>query len=306
MEVQLSSGYRMPKLAFGTFAISLEKLESTIRLAFDAGFRHFDCASYYKNEIEIGQTFTQLIGEGRTTREELFITTKVWPTSYRNVEKSCRDSLRRLQTDYIDLYLLHWPLSMKPKDEGEYPTHNRSTYELDTIPLYQVWEQMERLVDAGLVRSIGVSNWTITALIDTLSYARIKPVCNQFELQPYYSREQLVTFCLKHHVIPSAYRVFADLPPHKLYPQEAKITQDPTILELAEKYSVTPSQLCIAWAHAKGIVVIVKSETQSRINENFQAINLALEPSDVQRVDDLPQIGSSAITYKLFGFNIDS
>lgn len=306
MEVQLNSGYSMPKIAYGTFAVTPDKLESSLKSAVEAGFRHFDCAAYYKNETEIGEVIAAILASGQVAREELFFTTKIWPTNYRDVERSCRASLRRLQLEYIDLYLLHWPFSIKPVDEGEYPTHNRSTYELDTVPMHQVWAQMELLVDAGLVRSIGVSNWPIVSLIDTFNYARIKPACNQFELQPYYSRDQLVAFCLKHNVVPMAYRVFADLPATKSYPHEAKISQDPLMLALSQKYERTPTQICVSWALFKGIVVIVKSETASRIAENYQAVHVALEAEDVKLIDELPQIGSSAIAFKLFGFNIDS
>jgi diketogulonate reductase-like aldo/keto reductase len=306
MEVQLTSGFTMPQIAFGTFEITPAKLKSTLRSAVEAGIRHFDCAAYYKNEIEIGETLSQIVSEGPVARSDLFLATKVWPTGYRNIGQACRDSLRRLQCEYLDLYLLHWPFAIKPQSDEEYPTHNLTTYEFDPIPLYQVWAEMEGLVDAGLVRSIGVSNWPIAMLIDTLSYARIKPVCNQFELQPYYAREQLATFCLKHHIVPVAYRVFADLPPTKHYPHEAKVTEDPLILALAEKYARTPAQICLNWALCKGIVVVVKSETASRIVINYQSQDFKLEPADIAQVDALPQLGSSAIAMKLFGFNIDS
>ena len=180
----------MPSIALGTDKLKLEDIQSILPAAFEAGYRHLDMAAMYRNEDLIGEVMsTQSI-----PRSELFYTSKVWPTWYRDIKACCQRTLDNLKTDYLDLYLLHWPFALKPVSEDRDEFVRGGAHELDDVPLIDAWRQMEELVDCGMVRSIGVANWTVALLIDMLAYARIPPVVNQFEMHLYNPQSKLVEF----------------------------------------------------------------------------------------------------------------
>jgi len=181
--VTFSNGNKIPQIGLGTFQSTPEELIPVVRSAIlDHGYRHIDTASIYGNEESVGTAVQEAIAQG-VKREDLFITTKLWQADREDVEGAVRASLKKLSVDYIDLYLLHW---MAPKMvwEDENPIKN--------TPTHKVWAELERLVDEGLIKNIGVSNCTIPVLIDLLAYARHKPVTNQVELHPYLVQNDFV------------------------------------------------------------------------------------------------------------------
>ena len=150
----------------------------------------YDCASYYKNEHIVGEAIAQL----KTPRSDIFVISKVWWDEVEDCEAACRRSLKNLGVEYVDLYLVHWPFCLNP-----------ATNEMVKLPMYKIWAQMEALVDKGLVKSIGVSNFNVQSLLDMLTYCRIKPVVNEVELHPYCVQDSLVKFMKQYEIIPIAY-----------------------------------------------------------------------------------------------------
>ena len=189
----LNDGTRIPRIGFGTF-LSLN-IKDLLSEAIKVGYRHFDTARKYDNEKEIGSALNYILIEEKIERKDLYITTKVWNDSKDNVEFSLKESLKDLQLDYVDLFLIHWPI-------GEF---NPETKKWKQTPLHKTWKDMESCVNKGLCKSIGVSNFNTQILLDLLSYADIKPVCNQIELHPYLIQEDLVNFCLKYGIQCVAY-----------------------------------------------------------------------------------------------------
>jgi diketogulonate reductase-like aldo/keto reductase len=303
MSVRLNSGHDMPLLSFGTYDIKPAEVKPAIDYALSVGYRHIDAAALYGNEEQIGEALADNIARGVVTRAELYITTKVWQSNFRHVREACLGSMRRLKVDYLDQYLLHWPFAIKPKQApGEVPLHDPNDFEFDNFPLQQAWVQMEELVDEGLVRSIGISNWTVALTHDLLTYARIKPAVNQFEASPYFPRNELIGYLKSRDILPVIYRVLFSPPQTPDFPFQVKIQEDPVVVELAQKYQRTPGQILINWGLSKGCSVPVKSITPSRILENFEASNFRLEAEEVERLNHLPIHGSyndTEVNFKL-------
>jgi len=293
MKVRLNSGYDMPLLSFGTFDIKPAEVKPSIDYALSVGYRHIDAAALYANEAEVGEALADNIARGVVTREELYITTKCWPTCFRTVREACLASLKRLRVDYLDQYLLHWPFAIKPKHApDEIPTHDPKDFEFDNVSLQHAWQQIELLVDEGLVKSIGVSNWTVALTHDLLTYARIKPAVNQFEASPYFPRNELIKYLKSNDIVPVIYRVLFSPPASPDFPFQAKIQEDTAVLELAQKYQKTPGQILINWGLTRGCSVPVKSVTPSRILENFEAQSFNLTEEEVEKLNHLPIHGS--------------
>ena len=174
--VKLSSGSEMPVFGLGTYHI--EKA-GVVYKAIELGYRMFDCASFYKNEEAVGAEFKQAFDAGLVKREDLFIVSKVWWDEVSDCDAAIKRSLKKLGVEYLDLYLVHWPIAVDVKE-----VDGKTTYERRRLPMYKVWEQMEALVDAGLTRSIGTSNFNLQMLWDMMAYCKHKPSCNEVELHP--------------------------------------------------------------------------------------------------------------------------
>lgn len=218
-------------------------------------------------------------------REDLFITSKLWNThhSKEHVREACFQTLKELQLDYLDLYLIHWPVSFKFTDielnEIAILDENGKAV-LDLIPYRETYEALESLVEEGLVRSIGVSNVTVPLLLDILSYAKIPPAVNQVESHPYLTQPDLLDVMNKYNIILTAYSPLAQF-------NEASPVNDELIKSIASKYNKTPSQIVIKWAIERGTTVIPKSVTPSRIEENFNIFDFSLTKEEIESISNL-------------------
>ena len=303
MSVLLPSGKSMPLLAFGTFEIKPEDLAETIKYAvLDVGYRHIDAATYYANETQVGDGLQQVFATGRVSREEIFLVTKCWMSWYRNVREACVRSLQRLQVSYLDLYLLHWPFALRP-DPTDPDKFVAGPQQFDDFPLHEVWKQMEALVDEGLVRHIGLSNWTVALTRDLLCYARIKPVCNQFEAHPYNNREKLVRYCQENGIATVAYRVFAA---SQVSPPKPGVLEDPLVVSLARKYQKSPAQILINWCLRRNCGAVVKTKTPSRLVENWEAQSFELSAEDTAALLGLSRGVYYIAPEELFDFQLFS
>lgn len=273
-------------LIFGTGKIEKQGVREAIRQGVSLGFRHFDTASVYGNEEDVGDALQELMMEQVVRRDEIFIIGKIFMSEFRNVVAACQESLRKLKVEFIDLMLLHWPVAMKP----EYMNIPEVYKRIDRFPLFKVWQQMESLVEKGLAKSIGVSNWTVALLIDLLAYSKIPPLVNQIEVNPFNNRKDLINFCKINKILIQAYRViFA--PPENWQGFNKCILQHPLILDLSQKYNKSPAQICIKWALCQGCSVIVKSIRHEKMRENFMAQFFEIEKNDLKLIGEINQEG---------------
>lgn len=229
----------------------------------------------YKNEPEIGEVFKETIGK-QIKREKIFITSKLWNTMHdsKDVEKACKKTLSDLELKYLDLYLMHWGIAFK----------NDGSIQTAEVSIQQTWQAMEKLIKKGLVKSIGVCNFTTMMLVDLLTYAKIKPVMNQIELHPYNTQQELVAFC-KHKKI--AVTAYSPLGNPSLMDPKLSLFKEPIIKKLAKKYKKTTAQILLNWAISRGTITIPKSLHPSRIAENINIFDFELTKEEQGQVSSL-------------------
>jgi diketogulonate reductase-like aldo/keto reductase len=269
---RLYTGAKMPAIGLGTFGsdhVSAVEIAEVVKLAAATGYRHFDCASVYGNEAEIGASFQEMI-RGGIKREGLWITSKLWNDKHgeENVIASCRQSLSNLRLDYLDLYLVHWPFpNFHP------PGCDVSSRSPDAKPYIhesymKTWRKMEELVDMGLVRHIGTSNMTIPKLKLVLRDARIKPAVNEMELHPHFQQPELFRFVLDNGIQAVGYCPIGSpgRPERDRTPEDTADTEDPVIVRIAERHGIPPAVVCIKWAVQRGQTPIPFSVHHYRAN----------------------------------------
>ncbi|RKP35160.1 aldose reductase [Dimargaris cristalligena] len=283
--IQLHSGARMPAIGLGTWNAQPGEMDFIVREAWNLGYRHIDCAHLYENEKKIGNALRQ----ANVPRDQLWLTSKLWNTDHRpdDVGPACQTTLDHLGCDYLDLYLMHWPLAFV-HGEGLKPFGPDGHMKMDTgVTILETWRAMEKLVDAGLVRNIGVSNFTITQLTDLLQNARIKPAVNQIECNPYIPQHHLVDFCHQHSIAVTAYRPLGgrsrdDRPPQPL------VREDPIVNQVAQRINKSPAQVILAWLLKRNISVIPKSSNPARLAENLVDFELSDEDaSEISKINVL-------------------
>lgn len=257
----LSTGARLPAIGLGTFgsdSVPPAVVAATVRKAVHAGYRHIDCASVYGNEAEIGEALADLFDRRVVARHDLWITSKVWNDMHGRVGESCRKSLRDLRLNHLDLFLVHWPFPNyhPPKCDVTMRSPDARPYIHDAF--MRTWEQMERLVDEGLVRHIGTSNMTVPKLELVLRDARIRPECNEMELHPHFQQPALFDFCMRHAIQPIAYCPLGSpgRPDRDRTPDDTVDLEDPVLVAIARSAGITPAQVALRWAIQRGQVPI--------------------------------------------------
>ena len=252
----------MPLFGLGTY--KMDSAETMTKAATELGYRLYDCASFYKNEEVVGQALKEVTKT--IAREQLFVVSKVWWDEVEDVESACKRSLQKLGVDYLDLYLVHWPVAVRDLGDGK--------YERIKIPMYKIWAQMEALVDKGLVKSIGVSNFNVQLMWDMLSYARIPPACNEVELHPLCSQPKLLKFMKDHQIVPIAYCPIGRGADTSRCPN---IFEHPAVVACMAKHGKTGAQILLNWGLLRGCVVIPKSNSIERIKENIESTSFNLD-----------------------------
>ena len=287
----LPNGDTMPALGLGTWKSEPGDVYKAVKEALQLGYRHIDCAFIYGNEVEIGEALKETFLEGLVSRDEVWITSKLWNDShgYMDVQPAIEQSLKDLQLDYLDLYLVHWPVALK---KGLYrPETGQDLISLEDIPLSETWRGMEELVGKGLCRHIGVSNYSVTKLQALLLEASVKPVMNQVEMHPYLQQKGLLDFCTANGMYLTGYSPLGspDRPSALKAENEPVLLNDPVILDLASTYNVFPAQLLISWALHRGTAVIPKSVNPGRLKQNLDARDVRLTPEDMDAINSLDQ-----------------
>jgi diketogulonate reductase-like aldo/keto reductase len=259
----------LPAVGFGTLIPDPGATRHATRIALEAGFRHLDCAERYRNEEAVGDAIAEAFKAGTLRREDLFVTTKLWNTNHRpeRVKPAFDASCRRLQLAYIDCYLIHTPFAFQPGDEQD-PRDEQGQVIYDRgITLADTWRALERLVDDGHCKSIGLSDITLQKLREIVSIARIKPAVVQVESHPYLPEWDMLAFCREHGI---AVQAFAALG-HAMQPS---VLNDPVITEIAQRVRKTPAQVALAWAVQRGTAFLTTSTKPPRIQESFDISSL--------------------------------
>lgn len=284
----LSTGSKIPCIGLGTFgsdSVPAETVAETVKKAIHAGYRHIDCASVYGNEKEIGYVLAEIFRSGFLKREDLWITSKVWNDMHDQVAESCRQSLKDLQIEYVDLYLVHWPFPNyhPPKCDVTSRSPNGKPYIHENY--MKTWRQMEKLVEEGLAKNIGTSNMTIPKLKLLLTDAKIKPACNEMELHPHFQQPELFEFCLQNSIQPIAYCPLGSpgRPERDRTPADTVDLEDKVILSIAERLKITPAQVAIKWAIQRGQIPIPFS-----VNHFFENLEAVVSPPLTQ--EDMEEI----------------
>ena len=265
----------MPVLGFGTLIPDAATTISATRDALEAGFRHFDCAERYRNESEVGEALEAGLAAVGIAREDIFVTTKLWNTNHRpeRVEPAFEASLKRLRLNYLDLYLIHTPFAFQPGDEQNPRDQNGNVIYDSDVTLLDTWRAMERLVDSGKCRAIGLADITLEKLVPIYESARIKPVVVQVEAHPYLPETELLEFCREKGIVLLA---FAPLG-HGIKPGPL---EDPVVLAIASRIGKTPAQVLLAWAVQRGTALLTTAKTAARARENFDITPLPEDAFD--------------------------
>lgn len=254
--IRLNNGVSIPQLGFGVFrAQDGEEAENAVRWALETGYRHIDTASFYRNEASVGRA----VRASGLPREEIFLTTKLWTTDVRagRTRAALEESLHNLQTDYVDLYLIHWPA------EG----------------FAQAWAEMEALHREGKIRAIGVSNFQPHHLEKLAKTAQIQPVVDQIESHPYMTNQTVIDYCHAHGMEVEVWSPLGGI--------KGNVLADETILALAQKYGKTPAQIVIRWQLQRGVIALPKSTHKERIQSNRDVFGFALSEEDMQAIQAL-------------------
>jgi diketogulonate reductase-like aldo/keto reductase len=255
-KVKLNNGVEMPVFGLGTYRTSGKETKDVVLYALEIGYRLIDTARMYENEKEVGEAISQ----SGIPREELFVTTKLWNSDhgYERALKAFETSLKNLGLEYIDLYLIHWPVEGLRDDS---------------------WKALEKLLKEGKCRAIGVSNYMIRHLKELLKNSATIPAVNQVEFSPYLYLKDLLDFCVSHKIQLESYSPLT----------KGQKLDDPKLKSLASKYSKTPAQMLVRWALQKKVVVIPKSSKRERIKENTEVFDFSISSEDMKVLDSLNQ-----------------
>ncbi|GMJ13167.1 hypothetical protein like AT1G59960 [Hibiscus trionum] len=284
------SGQKMPVLGFGTASDRVEGSDlvtkQAVLEAIKLGYRHFDTASLYESEPALGEAIIEAVSLGLIkSRNELFITSKLWCTDgYGDlVLPALKTSLQNLKLDYLDLYLVHWPVSLKKKSEG---VSGDKEYVFVPMDFRSVWAAMEDCQRLGFTKSIGVSNFTCKKVAHILSIAKIPPVVNQVELNPLWQQKKLKELCHENGILLSAYAplgaVGASWGSNRVMDCEA-------LKEIAKVKGKTVAQVCLRWAYEQGVSIIVKSFNAERMKQNLGILDWSLSEDELKLIDQIPQ-----------------
>jgi alcohol dehydrogenase (NADP+) len=288
--LRFRNGDMIPTIGLGTWKSQPGEVGSAVEAALKAGYRHIDCAAIYRNEAEIGEALERVFKRGEIQREDVHITSKLWNNAHRpeDVIPALQKTLRDLRLDYLDLYLIHWPVAFRSGLEG-FPQSESDFLTPEEAPVDETWAAMLEARSAGMIRHAGVSNFS-TKKLDALARANDeRPEMNQVELHPYLQQPALLDYCRKHDILMTAYSPLGspDRSDEMKQANEPSLLDEPAIQDIAKDHDAHPAQVLIAWAVARETAVIPKSINPDHIRSNLESAELELTDTELERIESL-------------------
>ena len=299
LSIAVSNSKPMPAVGLGYWKVEQSAAAALTVEAVKIGYRHLDCAADYGNEASVGDGIAEVVRQGLCKREDLWVTSKLWNTHHRpeHVKPAFIRSLRDLKLDYLDLYLIHFPISLQYVPmETRYPAgwfvdpkDSQPRMVSDAVPIRETWQAMEELVDAGLVRSIGISNFGVSLIRDLLSQCRIRPNVLQVESHPYLVQQKLIRFC---HEASIAVTAFSPLGAPSYIPigmasESDSVLNDPIVRKIASSHGRSAAQIVLRWGVQRGTAIIPKSSKLERLRENLDLAGFELAQPEMESINAL-------------------
>ncbi|CAF4945235.1 unnamed protein product [Rotaria sp. Silwood1] len=306
-QIALSDKYTIPQLDLGTCRNEPQKVQNIVKEAIlNCDHPLIDTAWIYQNEHEVGNGIHEAIeqSQGQIKREDLFITTKLWNQHHtpEEVEWALRDSLKKLRLDYVDLYLIHWPVAFKNMPENIWSQNEdeKTRYFAENVTLCDSWKAMENLVDLKLTRSIGISNFNESEIKEIVKIARIKPILHQIELHPYCNQHNMHQYCIKHNISIISYCPLSNLKRENEHDEDVSALYNPIIQEIAKSKHKTTAQIILRWHLQNGLIVIPETTTSEKLIEYSDLFDFALCDHEMCQIDQLGDTNRRRIISPLF------
>ena len=290
---------KMPSVGLGLWKIERERVAHVVKQAIQIGYRHLDSAADYGNELEVGHGIKQALDEGLCKRENLWITSKLWNTFHaaEHVEQACDKTLADLGVEYLDLYLIHFPISLQyvpvatryPPEWIFDPEAQEPEMKIAPVPLSETWRAMEALVAKGKVKQIGVCNYNSALIHDLMAYAKIKPAVLQIESHPYLTQERLLRLAADYDIAVTTFSPLGSLSYVELEMarQEESLLQQPVVLAAAERLNRSAAQVLLRWGVQRGVAIIPKTSRVTRLAENIALFDFELSSQEMQAISAL-------------------
>jgi len=291
--LKLYNGCTIPQVGLGTWKSKPGQVEAAVYHAIKSGYRHIDCARVYGNEAEVGNGLARAIKEGIVKRKELWVTSKLWNNFHHeeHVMEGLNQTLKDLQLEYLDLFLIHWPTAFKCDTQNLFPKdiHGNMLYPEDDekgpINFLRTWPVMKKAVDEKKIRNIGLSNFNSKQIKAVMDLNLVKPAMLQVECHPYCIQENLRKFCTENEILFTGYSPLGSPDRPWANADDPSLLDDPKLAEIGKKYNKTSAQVLIRWQIDHGLCVIPKSVTPSRIEENFNVLDFKLSEEDMKTID---------------------
>ena len=284
----------MPAIGLGTWKMDDGAATAAVKSALELGYRHIDCAPIYLNESDVGAAFRDVFGSGKVSRDDVWVTSKLWCNRHQPdlVVGALKQTLSDLQLEYLDLFMIHWPIVFR--HDVHRPASGADFVSLEEVPLTETWKALESCVDAGLCRNIGVCNFSIKKLKMILADCKIRPAANQIECHPFFPQNDLLEFCQSEGIQLIAYSPLGsgDRPERMRTDDDPNLFDVPQIKEIAAAKGLTSGQVILAWAVNRGSAAIPKSASPLRQAENLAAGSIELSADEMTTIDEI------AVTYR--------
>ncbi|KAL3647494.1 hypothetical protein CASFOL_008462 [Castilleja foliolosa] len=284
-QVRLNNGKGIPVIGMGTYSFEndTKATQNAVQMALTMGYNHFDTAQVYGSEPALGTALGNAISNGLVQRESIFVTSKLWCSYHHDPVSALNQTLMNLGMEYVDMYLVHWPVKLKPWVNHPLPDED----DFEPLDMETTWAGMEKCLEMGLCRGIGVSNFSCKKIESLLGFASVVPAVNQVEMHPMWRQEKLRDYCKENKIHISAYSALGG--PGNFWGSTA-VVENPIIQSIALKHEVTPAQVALRWGMSKGSSVIVKSFNEERLKENMGALDLNLEANDIAEIEKMEEM----------------
>mmetsp|Transcript_8527 Transcript_8527/g.31502 ORF Transcript_8527/g.31502 Transcript_8527/m.31502 type:complete len:403 (-) Transcript_8527:361-1569(-) len=293
--VTLNTGATMPVIGLGTWKSAKSDVKAAVRYALEHGYRHVDCAYVYFNEVEVGEALEEVFASESIRRSDVFVTSKLWSSEHRpeDVEAALDNTLRDLKLEYLDLYLMHWPVAL---ERGQFKPEDGPTH-LEDVTVVDTYKAMEALLVTGKVKAIGVSNFGVQRLQNLLGKVSVVPSVNQVESHPYLPQEELRRYCQDHGIVMTAYCPIGSPGGAGLHLPVPTLVTHPDVLDVAKRARRSPAQVLLRWHIQRGVTVIPKSVSPAHIDQNLDIWDFELDPTSMDVLSRLAETVSIPVRY---------